>query len=116
MEIQEKITERSRRNPVFRIVHATSDKETFASWRSELNRILHVFNVGSIVSVIRPSLTLRSQIELTMDTYAIFSDIRNHIATMVSDLDRTSMEYQKVADGKNPSVSTLGHHSTLNKH
>ena len=47
MEIQEKVTEKSKRNLASRLVYAKSDKDAIATWRSDLNRILHVFNVHS---------------------------------------------------------------------
>jgi hypothetical protein len=44
-EIQERIVEKGTRNLFSQIAHAKNDKETLASWRLDLNRILHVFNV-----------------------------------------------------------------------
>ena len=44
-EIQRKIVKRGGRNAVSRHLHAKSDKEAIATWRSDLNRILLVFNV-----------------------------------------------------------------------
>lgn len=55
-EIQRNVIEKSGRNLFSRIVYATDDKEVMAGWRSDLNRILHVFNVRSVGSV-RQSLT-----------------------------------------------------------
>ena len=39
--------EQTGRNAASRIFHAKSDKGTIAAWRSDLDRILHVFNVRS---------------------------------------------------------------------
>ena len=50
--------ERGKRNAIARLFHAKNDKETIATWRLDLNRILHVFNVRSIASVF-PRLTVR---------------------------------------------------------
>ena len=44
-EIQKNIIERGQRNGLSRMFHAKNDKETIATWRLDLNRILHVFNV-----------------------------------------------------------------------
>ena len=46
-EIQEKIVEKDRRNLLSRLTHAKNDKEAIVAWRSDLNRVLHVFNVRS---------------------------------------------------------------------
>jgi hypothetical protein len=43
--IQERVIKKGKRNLLSRLAHAKNDKETLASWRSDLNRILHVFNV-----------------------------------------------------------------------
>jgi hypothetical protein len=65
-EIQRRIIEKGRRNLFSRLAHAKNDKDTLASWRSDLNRILHVFNVRSTGSV-RQSLTspTRPSLQLT---------------------------------------------------
>jgi hypothetical protein len=47
-EIQRKITKKGKRNAVSRLLHAKNDKETIATWKSDLNKILLVFNVSSI--------------------------------------------------------------------
>ena len=43
--IQEKVLKQSRRNGVSRLLHAKRDKETIATWRADLNRLLNVFTV-----------------------------------------------------------------------
>jgi hypothetical protein len=48
-EIQKKVIEKGKRNPVSRLLHAKNDKETIAAWKSDLNKILLVFNVRSVV-------------------------------------------------------------------
>jgi len=45
------VTKQSKRNAIFRHLHAKNDKEKIAAWRLDLNRILHVFNVRSIIFV-----------------------------------------------------------------
>ena len=63
-EIQANVIKRSGRHRMSRFLHSGGDKDAIAAWKSELNRILHVFNVCSVRSrfavadhsVFRPSL------------------------------------------------------------
>jgi hypothetical protein len=50
-EVQGKIIEKGGRNLFSRLVHAKDDKDTIVSWRLDLNRILHIFNVRSVISM-----------------------------------------------------------------
>jgi hypothetical protein len=43
--IRKGVIKKGKRNLLSRLANAKNDKETLASWRSDLNRILHVFNV-----------------------------------------------------------------------
>ena len=45
------VTKQNRRSAVSRLFHAKSDKETITTWKSDLSRILHVFNVCPVGSV-----------------------------------------------------------------
>ena len=92
-EIQGKVTKQSKRNAFSRLLHAKNDKETIAGWKSELNRILHVFNVRS-ATFTWSSLTVRFQAELAMNTH-----------TIVSDIHRNILKSQEGTDGKHQSVS-----------
>jgi len=47
-EIQKKVVKQSGKHRISRFLHARSDKDTIAGWKSELNRILVVFNVRSV--------------------------------------------------------------------
>ena len=49
-EIQNKVIKQSGRNAASRLFHARNDKEIIAAWKSELSRILIVFNVWSACS------------------------------------------------------------------
>ena len=49
-EIQRKVIKQSGNNPVSRLFHAKNDKEMITSWKLDLNRIIHVFNVRSVGS------------------------------------------------------------------
>jgi hypothetical protein len=40
---------RTGRNAVSRLLHAQNDAAMIAGWKLELNRILHVFNVCSVI-------------------------------------------------------------------
>ena len=44
-EIQDKILKRSGRHGVSRFFRSSDDKDAIAAWKSDLNGILHVFNV-----------------------------------------------------------------------
>jgi hypothetical protein len=48
-EIRRKVIKQSGRNAVSRLLRAKNDKETIAAWKIELNRILQVFNVRSVI-------------------------------------------------------------------
>jgi len=49
--IQAKIIEKRGRNLLSRLAHAKNDKETIATWKLDLNRILHIFNVSPAIAV-----------------------------------------------------------------
>jgi len=49
-DIRSKIAERSKKGVIPRTFHAKNDSQAIASWRLDLDRILLVFNVGSVVS------------------------------------------------------------------
>ena len=63
-EIQDQVLKRSGRGRVSRFLHSRDDKDVITAWKSDLNRILHVFNVCSTCfyfvaanhSILRPSL------------------------------------------------------------
>jgi len=52
VEIQMKVVMQGKRNVVSRLFHAKNDRETIATWRSDLTMVLHVFNVRSVGSVL----------------------------------------------------------------
>jgi divalent metal cation (Fe/Co/Zn/Cd) transporter len=111
--------EKAGRNLFSRLVHAKLDKETIASWRSDLNRILHIFNVRSVFSVwLSP--TVHFQTELAIDTNTSVSDIRRHVTnmhtvvtnthTLVSDIHRNILQSQEGTDGRRWPVSVTPIH------
>ena len=79
-EIQRKIVKRGKRNAASRLVHAKNDKETIATWRSDLARILLVFNVRSVVFTWLV-LIVHSQTELAINTHVTVFDIRHDVAS-----------------------------------
>ena len=78
-EIQENIITRGKRNPISRCFHAKDDKEAITAWRSDLDRILRVFNVCSVTSV-RLLLIPHFQTELGTSKRATVSDIHQDAA------------------------------------
>ena len=49
-EIRNNVIKKRGRNVASRLWHARNDKEMIAGWKSELNRILVIFNVCSVYS------------------------------------------------------------------
>jgi hypothetical protein len=108
-EIQKKIIKKGKRNVVSRLVHAKSDKEMIATWRSDLSKILLVFNVSSVVVAVRLLVTAHSQTELALNTHTIVSGMDHNIAnthSMVSDIHHIMVKSQGGVDGQNGSVRT----------
>ena len=89
-EIQRHIIKRGKRNVISRRYHAKDDEEAIATWRLDLDGILHVFNVCTITSV-RRLLTVRFQTELWTNIHPATSgahqDTANKLIT-VSDVHR----------------------------
>lgn len=121
-EIQRKIIKQGKRNAVSRLAHAKNDKETIATWRLDLDRILLVFNVRSVISVWLLLLTAHSQTELAINTHVTVSDIRHNVVnthtivsdirndvvnthTIVSDIHRNMLKSREDMDGQNWVVS-----------
>jgi len=89
--------------------HAKDDKETIATWRLDLNRILDVFNVRGLTPA-RPPLTAHFQTELAINTNVLVSDVHRDMLnthSIVSDIHRTIVASQGGADGNNQSVSAI---------
>ena len=78
-DIQEGVTKQSQCGRASRFLHAKSDKEKIASWKAELNKILHVFQVRFVASP--PTLLIaRFQTELAINTHVVLSDTKNTVA------------------------------------
>ena len=86
-EIRNKVAKHSGRKTVSRLLHARNDKEAIAAWKSELNRVLVVFNVRSVCSCLvvanRPPL----QTELIMNTHTIVADMHQNMQKTRGDAD-----------------------------
>ena len=78
-EIQKEVIKQSGRNAFSRLVHAKNDKEMVAGWKSDLNRVLQVFNVRSVASTWL-SLTVPFQTELAVNTNVTVSDIHRDVS------------------------------------
>ena len=78
-EIERKAIKQSRRNAVSRLAHAKNDKDMIAGWKSDLGRILQIFNVRPVVFT-QPLLTVTFQTELAMNTHVAVSDIRHDVS------------------------------------
>ena len=75
-EIQRKVIKQSGRNAVSRLFNAKNDKEKIAGWKTDLNRILLVFNVRS-TPLAWSLLTVPFQTELVVNIHVAVSDIRH---------------------------------------
>jgi hypothetical protein len=108
-EIQRHIIKRGKRNPISRRYRKKKDKETITTWKSDLNGVLHVFDVCSVTSVWR-SLTFRFQVELRIDAHPAVSDTRQDAAdkhTVVSDVHPSSSNIEVVVPDVHCDVSNI---------
>ena len=74
-EIQRRITKRGKRNVFFRSFY-TDDEETITAWKSNLDKIRHVFNVRSFIRA-QCLLTFRFQTEFTTNMGVNVPEIRH---------------------------------------
>ena len=126
-EIQGNVAKRGKRNAISRLIHAKDDRKAIDTWRSDLNKILHVFNVRSVTSA-QSLLTLRFQTELEMNTHltvvannhSTISDVYHDISNTDpapdivhngpnthSEINHNMSKSREDAGGQNPKVSTL---------
>ena len=117
-EIQRHVIKWGKRNVISRQYHAKDDKEAIATWRLDLDRIVHVFNVCSVIPA-RRLLIFGFQIELRANTHASVSDTHQDAGnehttgsdatkthTIVSDIHHNKLKSREGADGQNRAVST----------
>ena len=89
--------------------YAKNDKETIATWRSDLNQILQVFNVCSVTPA-RRLLTVHFQTELAINTNVAVSDVHRdvlHTQSIVSDVRHDVTNTHTVASDTHAIVSEL---------
>ena len=100
-EIQKKIAKQSKRNVVSRHLHAKNDKETIATWRSGLNRILLAFNVRFVLSAWQ-LLTSHPQAELAINIHLAISDIRQDVSKIREEIGGQvhSVSHNQLMDGR----------------
>jgi len=97
-EIQKKIIKYGRQALLSRLANAKDDKKTITTWKFDLNKILHVFNVCSVIAA-RILLTPHSQTELAFNTRVIFSDVRHGSVTLTT--NRSNVSYLHLAHPEN---------------
>ena len=98
-EIQRKVIKQSKRNAISRIFHAKNDKEVIAAWKVDLNRILHVFNVRSVVFT-WVSLTMSLQTELAVNTHVAVSDMRDDVSKISRGMSKISHGMSMIIRGE----------------
>ena len=121
-QIQRSVAEPDKRNIFSRILNPNRDKEAIVAWRSELDRIVHVFEVCLTVSSLPTLLTVHIQIELALHTNVAVSNVREDVGhgvvairedianthELVSDMHRTLLKGQEGVDGMNQMVGKHG--------
>ena len=97
------------RGRISRLFHAQIDKETVASWESDLVRNLLTFNVGFVVCA-RLVLTVHHQAEVAINTNAntsaIYRDV-THMDTSVSNVHHGVVTTYAVVSNINTLVSDI---------
>jgi hypothetical protein len=127
-EIERKVVKQSNRGSASRLLHVKNDKEKIAAWKLDLNRILHVFQAGPVVSLLI-FLTVCLQTELAINTRVAISEVGQGVSdthnvvsdtqvvvsnahailsdthAVVSDIRRTIAKDQEAADDSDRPVS-----------
>ena len=131
-QIQRSAVEPDKQNFISRIFNAKKDKETVAAWRSELDRIVHIFEVRSALHFLPALLIVYLQTELAIHTHLAVSDVREDVGDirvdvggirggvvdiredvantreLVSDMHRTMLKGQEGVDHRNQMVGNHG--------
>jgi len=108
--IEEGVAKKMKRNRVSRLFHAKNDKEAVTSWRTDLTRILGIFNVCSVVYRWL-LLTVHSQAEVAINTNTNTSVIHRDAVnthTVVSNIHNNVVSTQTA-------ISSI-QHSVTNTH
>ena len=107
-QIQRSVVKLGKRNAISRLFYAKNDKDTIAAWHSDLDRILQVFKVRSMVPPLPTLLTIDFQTELAVHTHVAVTETRHDVAytrEIVSDIHRAVVKNQERTDVRNRSVS-----------
>ena len=110
-EIQRSAVEPDKRNVIPRVFNPKKDKDTIAAWRSELERIVRVFEVRSTIHSLLTLLTVHLQTELAIHTHVAVTGIREDVGDireLVSDMHRTMSKDQEEADSREQMVGNHG--------
>ena len=108
-QIQRTVVESNKPNSISRLFYAKKDEIAIAAWRSDLNRILHVFEVHSIVRSLSTLLTAHLQTEFALHVHAVVSDVRPGVANThgpVYSIHRAVVETQDGTDVTNQVVGS----------
>ena len=96
---------------------ARNDKDAIAAWKSDLGRILQVFNVRSVIFS-RPSLTVPFQTELALNTHVTVSEMRYDVSGIRHDVLGIRGDVSKIREeigGNVRSVSASRVHTINNE-
>ena len=110
-QIQRSTIEPDKRNIISRTFSPKQDKAAIAAWRSDLDRIVRVFEVRSTVQSLLTLLTVHLQTELAIQTHVAVTDIREDVANtreLVSNMHRTMLKDQEGSDSRNQMVGNHG--------
>ena len=131
-QIQRSAVEPDKRSFLSHIFNVKSDKDRVAAWRSDLDRILHIFEVRSTVYFLPTLLTVRPQTELALHTNVAVSDIHEDVVgirgdvvdiredvanarELISDVHRAVVKDQEAGGISNQMVSNHGVLPTVEK-
>ena len=84
-EIQGEVLKRGGRGRVSRFLHSRDDKDVIAAWKSDLNRLLHVFNVRSVRLCLVVTDFPPLKTELILNTHTIVTGIRWDVSKIRED-------------------------------
>ena len=116
-QIQKSAVEPDKRSFLSHIFNLKSDKDRVAAWRSDLDRILHIFEVRSTVCFLPTLLTVPLQTELALHTNVAVSGIHEDVANareLISDVHRAVVN-QEAGGISNQMVGNEGVLFTMTK-
>ena len=84
-DIQGEVLKRGGRGRFSRFLHSRDDKDVIVAWKSDLNRLLHVFNVCSARVCLVATDFSHPKTELILNTHTIVTDIRQDVSKIRED-------------------------------